>query len=354
MGRGRRTPCIIALSLAACLGCPAAGAAAPQGWRQRLAADTGLHLGGYFSIRFSDVEHQDPRLDLKDLSFMADWEIAPRWRLFSEIELGEALVWQGRRLTTDEAEFDLERLYVEFDLTPRLRARAGKFLTPVGRWNLIHADPLVWTVTRPLTTGVSFARHSTGLYLEGDSSLGDGELTFLAYMDDTDDLDPSPREPGIEEPHTRLFIPNTFENAVGGRLHYTSRGERIAVGTSYAFFRLQDLTEAKHLFGLDARCLCGPVELSTEFTYRLSQGGREPDEWGAFVQGVLPVWHGLHLVTRYEYFDPASTPQAAQIALVGLAWRLPRQRVLKLEYRAGANNEALQADGLLAGFAMMF
>jgi hypothetical protein len=44
---------------------------------------------------------------------------------------------------------EVERLYLDYLHSDALATRLGKHLTPIGRWNLRHADPLVWTATRP-------------------------------------------------------------------------------------------------------------------------------------------------------------------------------------------------------------
>lgn len=38
-------------------------------------------------------------------------------------------------------------------------------LSPVGEWNTIHAAPLIWTTTRPMTTYRSFPEYTSGLAL---------------------------------------------------------------------------------------------------------------------------------------------------------------------------------------------
>lgn len=310
------------------------------------------HVGGYASARARSIEHRSTRFDLRDLSVLLSWEASPRWRTFAELEVGDAVTWDARGLRTSDAEFDLERLYAEYDVDPAMHLRIGKFLTPVGHWNLVHADPLVWTVTRPLSTGVSFARHSTGLYLEGAASLHLGELTYIAYADDSRALDPDRGELGLEDSSVQR-IPNGFENAFGIHLLLEPAGGG-QVGLSYADFRLQGTHRRKHLFGLDARYRWRRLMLSSELVYRLSEGGAERDEWGGFLQGVVPLWRGLHAVARYERFRLAADGSLIDVGLVGLAWHMAHRQVVKLEFRSGRNNARTVPDGWLASYAVLF
>ncbi|MFX6815264.1 hypothetical protein ABTH42_18965, partial [Acinetobacter baumannii] len=86
-----------------------------------------------------------------------------------------------RRTAPDGAHLDLERIYVDWAQADELKFRFGKFLTPVGRWNLIHAQPLVWTTSRPLTTEAAFPTNATGGMVFGTlSSIGQG-LDYSVY-----------------------------------------------------------------------------------------------------------------------------------------------------------------------------
>ena len=141
----------------------------------------GLTAGGYATLRAGNLEGEPAKAVVKDLSLFLHTDLGPRWHFFTELELGDPMAWSRDGLTTSYAEFDVERLYVDHNLTPGATLRLGKFLTPVGRWNLIHADPLVWSVFRPLTTSAAFARHASGISLLGTLPLADSSLDYQVY-----------------------------------------------------------------------------------------------------------------------------------------------------------------------------
>ena len=116
-----------------------------------------LRIGGYSSVHLYDIDSQPRTLSVQDLSLFVTKHVGKRWKLFTEMEIGDALTVTEDETTTKNADFDIERLYADYHATPQATIRFGKFLTPIGQWNLIHADPLVWTVTRPLTSSAAFS-----------------------------------------------------------------------------------------------------------------------------------------------------------------------------------------------------
>ena len=106
-------------------------------------------------------------------------------------------------------------------------------------------------------------------------------------------------------------------------------------------------------------CTANPLawrgyELTSEAVYRNSEGGSEPLEWGAFIQGVAPLFGHLYGVARYEYFRGSSLALRARIGTFALAYRPSAPVVLKMEYRVGADNKSIVPDGWLASFSVLF
>jgi hypothetical protein len=125
--------------------------------------DTGFTLGGYSNVNLLRDEGHRAALKLDDLSFFVIWDLTPRLHLFSELELEDlvAVDDHGQGGTNNHV-FIVERLHGDVNLSDQINIRLGKFLTPVGRWNVIHAQPLVWTTSRPLATLLPFDPHITG------------------------------------------------------------------------------------------------------------------------------------------------------------------------------------------------
>jgi hypothetical protein len=143
--------------------------------------DTNLTLGGYSNLNLTRDDGGPALLSLDDLSLFVIWDPHPRIHLFSELEFEDLVqVDDHGRGGTNNWSFNAERLFADVTLTDELSVRVGKFLTPVGRWNVIHAQPLVWTTTRPLATLLPFDPHTTGAMLSGWIAALGGGLSYAA------------------------------------------------------------------------------------------------------------------------------------------------------------------------------
>ncbi|MEE9396739.1 MAG: hypothetical protein V3V31_06965 [Methylococcales bacterium] len=302
-----------------------------------------LTIGGYLSIDYELFENQTGRAKLDDLSLFLAWKPSRRLRFFSELELEDTFTLEGSSFHNHGSHFSVERLYADVLLNGQTTLRIGKFLTPVGRWNVIHASPLVWTTERPLVTStVAFPAHASGLMLRGTVEVDEYDLDYEVYLDDTKDLDP------------KVDREATFQNAVGGHLNL-NLSEQLQLGASYVNFRARDhlASERFNLVGVDFLWTKNRIELSGELIYRLG-GKHDNDEKGLYAQAVIPVWKQIYSVTRYEYYDQGDAENELHLGIAGLAYRPSPPVVFKLEYRFGHHNQNLAPSGLLASFAVLF
>lgn len=301
--------------------------------------DTGIRLGGYATAKVGAPSPGPWSFEVSDLSLFTAWDSGGRWRFFSETEVGDALtVGEGQGLTTKKAHFELERLYLDGLVNDGLSVRVGKFLTPIGKWNLMHANPLVWTTTRPLATENLFSKHATGLMLHGGLPLEQRRIDYAVYAEFTDALDPHRSE-------------NPFDDAYGAHLLY-GVAENLDIGLSYANFQLRDAPGQRYnLAGAEAFWSYRRYEISGEWVYR---AGGARDLAQGFLQGVAPLFDThFYALGRYEYFQQDAGP-AGNLGVFGLAFRPMPPLVWKLEYRLGSHNETLAPDGLYGSMAVLF
>jgi len=301
---------------------------------------SGLVLGGYSSIAYSNFKHQRGKLVLEDASLFVSWELKPWLRFFSEIEFEDAVTIESNSVDTDNAHFSVERLYLDVLMTEWSTLRLGKFLTPVGYWNEIHAAPLVWTTSRPLVTELPFAKHVTGAMLHGTIPVWDLDLDYAVFADDSHDIDPKP-------------IDVNFHNAFGGRLRLFF-SDYSSIGVSYVNFRTDQLRQNPdfNLLGLDFNFKRNQFELTSELTYRFSDKSNE--QKGLYLQAVAPLAKGFFAVGRYEYFDDGLLSPDTHLGITGLAYRPVPGLVLKAEYRFGRRNDAIAPSGFLTSFSVLF
>lgn len=315
----------------------------------------GLNLGGYLNLKYSDLRDQQDSLALQDISLFIHKDIGTRWTLFTEMEFGEIVDITQDGIDSSEAEFDIERLYADYRASQRVTLRLGKFLTPIGRWNLIHADPLVWTVSRPLTSAAAFSRHASGAMVYGTLPLWRRDLDYSIYVDDTKRFDQrESKELAFEDTGSTITLSGAFRRAAGARLLYHPVPGQLELGLSYARFELQEYRKDKTLIGADLHWKLPALEVSAETLRRYSSGSSDADEYGSYVQLVVPLPRHWHAIGRYERYRAAIEPSAATLRTFGLTWRPQPAISWKLEYRSGTGNERVSPSGLLGSLAILF
>lgn len=305
---------------------------------------SGFTLGGYAEASWRDVDDgEHPALSFDALSAMLWWDNGGPLHFFSETELDDALVLQeGGSSATGEARVVSERLYVDWTLRDAFNVRAGKFLTPIGRWNVIHAAPLTWTTSRPLITEATFPTNATGVMVYGTlPGLPDG-IEYSVYGSGGKEL--------FRDHHL-----DTFSEAVGARLAATVL-PHTQIGISYATYEQEsDEDIHKHLAGIDFEWRYRRFDVSGEFARRTldDQGDRDRED-GLYVQLVAPLAGAWYGVARYERFNPETPGGDLNLYLGGVAWRPLTPVVVKLEYSHATTHNPDIADGLRASAAVLF
>lgn len=301
--------------------------------------NTGLTLGGYADAFLNRNEGGPADLGVDDLSVFVIWDPIPRFHFFSELE-GEDLVHvdDHGHGGTNESTFLAERLYGDLIGSDRVALRLGKFLTPVGRWNVIHAQPLVWTTSRPLTTLLPFDAHSTGAMVFGSVLPDDSTLSYSVYGQFVNSLDPQ-----ADQPHPS-------DRSAGLRLAYDP-STNWSLGASYLASHTQG--EWDHLAGLDTLWQRDGFELMGEAV--LEDGtGDLGWQWGVYLQPVLRVWPRTYLVGRYEHFDQRAPSPEVNLIVSGIAFKPVPYVVLKAEYLFADHVAADSPPGVKTSLAILF
>ncbi|MBK7948414.1 MAG: hypothetical protein IPK00_06645 [Deltaproteobacteria bacterium] len=267
------------------------------------------------------------------------YEPIERFRIFSEIELGGLFSYEEGGSAETGISISTERLFGELSLRDGFNLRFGKFQTPIGRWNLVPAEPFVWTATTPVLLETGIDEHQTGISLQGSFFPSAGSVDYWIYGQPMDPLDPSES-------------PSPLDRSVGGRVQFTRPRREWSVGGSFlASDRKGDWST---LVGLDAELHAGPFELLTEAIY---QSGRIPDRDVAavFVQGRLQVLRGFHLLTRYEFFDRlGSRDDRVHVGDLGFAWQPFDWLILKATYRVSDQETDDVERGLSSSLSVVF
>jgi hypothetical protein len=192
--------------------------------------DTGLTLGGYSNLTLLRDEGKPARLSLEDLSLFVIYEPIQRLRFFSELEYADVFdVDDQGHVESREESASVERMYLDVEVSDAVNLRGGIFLTPVGRWNMIHAAPLVWTTSRPLTTERPFDPNVTGVVLSGSLFPSSGILTYDVFdqfagpIEGNPDFDPADHSAGA-----RLAVRRGSRLVGGNELRGRASRRRLA------------------------------------------------------------------------------------------------------------------------------
>lgn len=304
-------------------------------------ADTGFTLGGYATMTNEDLRHTPSRTALDNTSLFVWWEGEGRWKFFSEIDYENILSTRSATQPADKRYLALERLYFDYAYNDNTNVRVGKFLTPIGRWNLIHATPLVWTTSRPLITTVSFPGNVTGLMANGSlPRLGNG-VEYSIYGSAGGEIRPNPTL-------------DPFNEVIGAHVSLPL-SEDGQLGFSYAAFeQKKTLGEQKQLAGVDFVWSRHRYEISGEGIYRFSDNGSTWDEKGAFLQLVVPLSERLYAVGRYEVFRKSREIVSTRLWVAGLNYRISRALVLKAEWVGSKDNQIDAPEGFMSSLSILF
>ncbi|MDO8960788.1 MAG: hypothetical protein Q7V02_01700 [Methylophilus sp.] len=295
-------------------------------------------LGGYSSAGVEIPRTGTANAFVNEVSLILTWENDSRFKFFGEFELEEPLKWNSNQgLTTRDAYFDLERFYFDYNLSEKLNLRAGRFLTPAGRWNLIHAAPLVWTSTRPITTRLLFPSSVNGLMLYGSVPYKDYAFEYTFFAEGLKDQ--------IRDDNEIIY-----KHVNGARFALNAP---INIGMTLASLQEdKPLSATYRMLGLDFVTHLGNWELSGEGFYRITNKGNDGGS-GAYLQSAYHMGNEWYWLTRVETFNHPNSGSAERW-LVGATKRLKPNQLLKFEFVGGSGELPESPRGFISTFAVLF
>lgn len=303
--------------------------------------NSGFYLGGYGSAEYSAAKYAEPDLSLSHADLFFWWENRSGFKFFSEVD-GEYEAATHRNPSLGERRtLSLARLYLDDTYSDSLTLRLGKFLTPIGRWNLIHADPLVWTTSRPLPTKSPFPGTATGAMALGNFPLLGRPVDYNVYVSANGDFHKDPDE-------------SEFHKAIGLHLNVPV-SDATQVGLSYVrFSQKPDTDNHQTLLGLDLLWSRQGFEIMGEAVRRVSSRGSQSDELGGYLQGVAPVYGRLYGVVRLERFHQASPEQTIRDGVLGLTYRQSRAISYKIEVDRSLYSGGNASVSFLSSVSVLF
>ena len=305
-------------------------------------------FSGYDNIVVDAPSGGKVKLLVDDLSLFITGHVNQKLNPFFEAEIAQTTLVQqgGNPLSNSYPHFVVERIYNDSYLTNSLTLRAGKMLSPVGEWNLIHAAPLVWTTIRPLTTYRGFSEFTSGLsllYTDTKGALPDIQL----YMQPGGEIRPRPLDMVVRE----------YKHVSGLHLNWPI-GLNDKLGLSVQHAQIKNTGEQQMLTGFNFSKEFGHLTLETEAVHTHISGTNaarvRDNEWGSYLQGTYALNERWNLVGRHEYFADRGFAMASKNTLLGTTYKSAPSSVWKLEYVEQNGQKLKIATGLYASFSALF
>ena len=301
----------------------------------------GFRVGGYASAGITLDRSQTAQAALNEISLLTTWNGDSRWSFFSELELENPPSRNdGEQFRINHLRLDLERFYFDYNFSEKVNFRAGRFLTPNSRWNLLHAAPLVWTSTRPLATSRLFPTGTNGAMAFGAIPFMDGAFEYKVFAELLEDQD-------IEEEELE------FEHVRGARFSYKNQSD---VGISLLSFREKNIDAEYYMLGLDFVTHLNNIEISGEVFQRFDKRDKDGGS-GAYLQSAVPLnklgLNDWYWITRLETFQRPDEGSSERW-LLGATWRVKRSQLLKFEFAGGSGDQPDSPRGFLTSFALFF
>lgn len=307
-----------------------------------------MNLAGYVNL-VAEAPH-DGKTEIvgDDLSLFGSGRFNRYLNPFFEVEITGATFWResSTLLADNKPDLVLERLYNDSLLTDNLTLRIGKMLTPIGEWNTIHAAPLVWTTTRPMTTYRGFPEYTSGLALSYQPQNAKLPETQVFWQPD-----------GEIRPKPRSLATREYLHTAGVHLNWAN-GLTDKLGISLQHADVNHKDESQTLLGLNFKKTLGKFQFETEATHTHINGQNparvRDDEWGAYVLGSYALNDKWSALARHEHFADRDTAQGSRNTLLGLVWRPDPAIACKLEYVKQDGARLDIGSGFYASFSVLF
>jgi len=309
---------------------------------ETIAEPSGFKLGGYSSGSITAPSKGNTELNLNEISLLLSWDNNARLKFFGELELERPLSWnENKKFDSKNSYFDLERLYLDYNVSEKINIRGGRFLTPVGRWNLLHAAPLVWTGTRPLVTNYLFPTAINGVMMHGSSPVKisgeDQSFEYSFFVETLKDQDKDDDE-------------TLYKNVTGAHFKLNNR---FNLGLSLATFTEDRPGSPDYrMVGLDFITHIKGWEISGEGFQRFTNSGNDGGS-GAYLQSAAPLGNNWYWLTRLETFHKPEAISGERWVL-GVTKRVTSKQLLKMEFIGGSDDFRDAPRGFMGSFAVLF
>lgn len=328
--------------------------------------DNDWDISGYVKI-FADIpnDNKKSKVEFDDLSIYVSGNINQWFNPFVEAEyFGTQLYSSQKGEKFKKGKFIFERLYNDFNLNTSDRIRVGKFLAPVGYWNLIHAAPLVWTVNRPLTSTYSYSNYISGLeYGHVLNPIQGSRVDFYAQLGN--EFNPKPLSDH----------PRRYSKIIGASWTLSDHLDtRSSIDMQYA--KVKTTNNNRLTFSFQKIWYLQTWDIDTQIIYtkitNTSNGEiledtisnelmsneeiQRENGWdgGGYIQTRYRYSSKWNFYGRGEYFHLAIDKQSGQSFILGARYRMGKWGNINAEYKYGNGAKHITNNGFSISYNAMF
>lgn len=305
-------------------------------------------VSGYVKILGKlPTDGDDKEVELDDLSIFVSGSVNKWINPFIEAEYFSGILWkENSNEDITDGKFIIERVYNDFNINKTDRIRVGKFLAPVGYWNLIHAAPLVWTVNRPVSSSYSYSNYITGVEYGHTIDAIKGSR-FDAYIQLTDEFDPKPLS----------SHPRRYNKVIGTSWTLSDNlDSRSSIDFQYAKVK-QDKSE-RYTFSYHNVWYFQSWEIDNQLIYTHINAGEESeaDGWdgGGYLQTRYHLSQHWNAYARAEFFHFSEEASRGSSFILGGRYRTDKWGNINIEYKWGNGSEKISDDAFSISYNAMF
>jgi len=148
-----------------------------------------IYFGGYISAEYKKTPNK-AKYNIEDIALLS-YRNHVRLSYMAEVEYKNFYTQQTKDsvVTTEkDTRLYIERLYLDYTFNENFVGRLGKYISPIGFWNLLPINFLRDTTSDPITTNIIFPDFTTGLYTSY-TNFQENEIKIDLMLQNNQDLD---------------------------------------------------------------------------------------------------------------------------------------------------------------------
>ncbi|MBN2824501.1 MAG: hypothetical protein JXQ76_04185 [Campylobacterales bacterium] len=295
-----------------------------------------LTMGGYFSSKYENSKSTKEYM-IDDVAILAYGRLGERFSYLVELEAAEFWVRNfGNDTIQKNMTFRIERAYVNYKYNDYFSIKAGKFITPIGFWNLNPITVLKDTTSNPRYASEIYPKFTTGAMVYGYLPF-DESIEYNAFIQKNKDLDK-----GYNNIQTDDYYGMELKKHWGD----------LTIGLNMGKYELDE--ENMKYFGASLKYETSHLQILSEYAHLiynpLSNSSDEHDKYAYYIQGRYKLNAKHYLVGRYEKFEDEFAGVDESVKIIGYNYRPIYPISIKCEYQLRENDN----NSLIVSFSMLF